>query len=357
MNELIQQLLLQEVPLIDVRAPKEFAKGALPASVNLPIMDDETRHQVGITYKQGGQEDAMRKGFELVSGETRDAVISAWAGFVQANPSAHLYCARGGLRSHIACEWLADEGLPVPRIPGGYKAIRNFLLPLLAAPPPLMLVSGQTGCGKTRFLDNFQRKIDLEGLANHRGSAFGHHLTPQPPQAGFENALAVVFLQLGSQAPVLLEDEGKLVGRIHLPLSLQKAMAEAPILLIQASHEERTLSIYNEYIKDQWADYQATLGDGALAGFKQYLLTATDAIKKRLGGARHKEVRAKLDQALACQSSAGDLDGHKEWIAQLLTDYYDPMYDYQLSQKQERVIYAGSWQEAAQWWADTYAAS
>ncbi|MGI9322168.1 MAG: tRNA 2-selenouridine(34) synthase MnmH, partial [Pseudomonadales bacterium] len=326
MDDLIKNVLVNDLPLIDVRAPAEFAKGALPTSVNLPVMDDEERRQVGLTYRKHGQERAIRLGFELVSGSRKEVVVSAWLAFIKANPEAHLYCARGGLRSEIACDWIAAEGAALPRIPGGYKAIRNFLLGALAALPPVFLVSGQTGCGKTRFLRSFTRMVDLEGLANHRGSAFGAKLLPQPPQASFENALAITLLKLGNQKPVLLEDEGKLIGRINLPPSLQKAMAQAPILLIEASLEERTASIYQEYIIDQWADYQAVCqasGQDAFEAFSSYLLTAMDGIKKRLGGLAHREIRTQMETALARQQQSGKLDGHKGWIEQLLSQYYD----------------------------------
>ena len=353
----LEATLRAGTPLIDVRAPAEFAKGALPASRNLPIMDDEERRQVGIAYKREGQACAMQLGLRLVSGAHREARIQAWLDFIAANPTALLYCARGGLRSEIACDWLAAAGKRPPRIPGGYKAIRNHLLRTLEKPPSLTLVSGQTGCGKTRFIQGFHRHLDLEALANHRGSAFGGYLSPQPPQASFENALALDYLELGTASPVLAEDEGKLIGRVLLPQSLQRAMAQAPILLIEMPMEERATNILDEYIVRQWADYRAALGEAALPAFARYLLAATDAIKKRLGGAAHARVRAKVDAALARQAKDGALETHRPWIEDLLRNYYDPMYNYQLSRKRERVAFAGAWEEAREWCSEGFACS
>ena len=346
----LADLLVQGVPLIDVRSPAEFAKGALPASANLPIMDDEERRQVGIAYKQHGQACAVRLGHELVSGSRKAARIAAWLGFIKANPGAQLYCARGGMRSEIACRWLAEAGAALPRIPGGYKAIRSQLLAALQKPPPLTLVSGQTGCGKTRFLQGFPEALDLEALANHRGSAFGGHLAPQPAQASFENALAIAFLKQGLECPRLVEDESKMIGRILLPPPLQAAMAKAPLLLIETPRAERAASIHQEYIASQWADYQAALGEAAFPAFARYLLAAMDAIRKRLGGAAHQAIRAKMQAALAQQEQTGALQAHQTWIEDLLAQYYDPMYTYQLAKKRDRIACRGPWPQVAAWY-------
>ena len=106
-----RQLLLDDTPMIDVRAPVEFVTGALPSSTNLPLMMDDERHQVGIRYKNNGQQAAIELGHELVNGEIKQQRVDAWQAFMAANPNAVLYCARGGLRSQLTQEWLAEAGI------------------------------------------------------------------------------------------------------------------------------------------------------------------------------------------------------------------------------------------------------
>ena len=121
-----RQLLLDDTPMIDVRAPIEFASGALPFAANLPLMADEERHQVGICYKEQGQQAAIELGHQLVSGDLKAQRVKAWQDFMAANPNAVLYCARGGLRSQLSQEWLAEAGIECPKVEGGYKSSARF---------------------------------------------------------------------------------------------------------------------------------------------------------------------------------------------------------------------------------------
>jgi len=121
-------VLLLDTPLLDVRAPVEFAQGAFPGVTNIPLMNDEERHRVGLQYKQKGQDSAIELGHELVSGEIKQSRVAQWVEFARANPQGYLYCFRGGLRSRISQQWLAEAGIQYPRIIGGYKAMRSFLL-------------------------------------------------------------------------------------------------------------------------------------------------------------------------------------------------------------------------------------
>ncbi|MBN2221475.1 MAG: tRNA 2-selenouridine(34) synthase MnmH, partial [Vallitaleaceae bacterium] len=167
-------IVLNETPLIDVRAPIEFQKGAFPNAFNLPIMDDFERKEVGTTYKQEGNEAAVSLGYQLVSGDNREAKVRAWVAFLKEHPNALIYCFRGGQRSRISQEWTSEAlGHPVDRLEGGYKAFRNYLLNQLITPTeqsytPIRL-SGCTGSGKTPLLKSLPHHIDLEGIANHRG--------------------------------------------------------------------------------------------------------------------------------------------------------------------------------------------
>jgi tRNA 2-selenouridine synthase len=340
-----KSLFLQDCPMIDVRAPVEFGHGAFPAAVNLPILTDEEREQVGTCYKQRGADAAELLGHSLVAGHTRESRLQAWQTFIAAHPDALLYCFRGGLRSQLAQDWLRAAGTPVPRIKGGYKALRGFLLQLFEALPPLVILAGKTGSGKTTLLADMPHQVDLEHRAHHRGSAFGKRLTPQPSQISFENAVAIDFLKLSDAAPdkvVVVEDEGRLIGRVSLPLGLQTAMKQAPLVLLEVDLAARVEHIHAEYIVQHFTELLTTTGDHALAQqtHESSFLQALDAIKKRLGGVAHGELQALMSRAFKAQQR-GDFEVHRDWIQALLVDYYDPMYDYQIGQKAQRIIFRG----------------
>jgi tRNA 2-selenouridine synthase len=189
--------------MMDARAPIEFAKGAFPGAVNLPLMNDHERQRVGTCYKQHGQQAAIVMGHQLVSGAIKAERIQAWADFARAHPDGYLYCFRGGLRSQIVQQWLKDEaGIDYPRVAGGYKAMRNFLLNTVdqaVAQCDFVLLGGMTGTGKTEVLTQLRNGLDLEGHANHRGSSFGKRATGQPTNIDFENRLAVDLLKKRAQ--------------------------------------------------------------------------------------------------------------------------------------------------------------
>lgn len=340
------RLLLEDVSLLDLRAPSEFARGALPKSLNLPLLEDTERHQVGLRYKQSGQEAAMALGHRLVSGEIREQRMAAWCDWAEAHPEGAIYCWRGGQRSNIVQQWLAAEGFARPRIEGGYKALRQHLLHVtekLAPRLPLMVLGGRTGTGKTRLLTRIDRSLDLEGIARHRGSAFGGRPGGQPAPAGFENALGARLLQLQDMGPgpIAVEDESRNIGRLSLPEALIENLATAPLLLVELSLEERVEITLEDYIVSGLAERVAHHGDDGFAVFTSWLRDAMHRIRKRLGGVRHKELTAMLEDALSRQAVSGDPGAHRSWISSLLADYYDPMYDYQLRAKADRIIFRG----------------
>jgi len=340
-------LFLNDVPLMDVRAPAEFARGSFPCAENAPLMNDEERHRVGTCYKEKGQEKAIALGHQLVSGDIRAQRIEAWKRFVARHPDGYLFCFRGGLRSRITQQWLRESGIDYPLVKGGYKALRRFLLDSLeelARHSHFRLLSGRTGTGKTRLLLQLPNPVDLEGLANHRGSSFGRQVTPQPSQIDFENRLAIALLKAHHKVggPVWLEDESRLIGRCALPEALRARMAQAPLLILERPLPERIALIREDYVEQMLAAYVERDGDTAgWLNFRDYLLSAIDRIRKRLGGARHQQLRRYMEQALARQEASGDVSGHDVWIESLLRGYYDPMYDYQLQQRQGRILYRG----------------
>lgn len=349
-------LFLQRVPLLDVRAPVEFARGAFPGAVNRPLLDDEQRHRIGIRYKQAGQQAAIELGHRLVSGPVREARIEAWRRFSLAHPDGALYCFRGGLRSRIAQQWLAEAGIEYLRVAGGYKALRGFLLHELeqaAAGLPLLVLGGRTGVAKTRLIQALADSVDLEGLANHRGSAFGRQLTPQPVQIDFENALAVELLALRARGvrAVVLEDEGSNIGSLAVPASLYRASRRAPLVVLEASLEERVEEILDGYIRDMTRAFAQRHGDEGFARFSDYLLASLGRIRKRLGGLHHQQLEALMRAALDEQGHSGAVDRHRDWIAPLLSEYYDPMYDYQLAGKRERIVFRGAREAVLDWLA------
>ena len=348
-------LFLNDLPLMDVRAPVEFARGSFPNAENAPLMNDEERHRVGICYKEKGQGKAIELGHQLVSGDTRAQRIETWKHFVARHPEGYLFCFRGGLRSRLTQQWIREAGIDYPLVKGGYKALRRFLIDSLEArieSSEFRILSGRTGTGKTRVLKQLSNPVDLEGLANHRGSSFGRQVTAQPSQIDFENRLAVAMLKahhlIGGS--VYLEDESRLVGRCALPESLRARMAESPLMILEQPLEERITIIREDYVEGMVADYINR--DGAEAGwlnFRDYLLSALDRIRKRLGGERHQQLRSLMEQALAEQQASGRTEAHNAWIQALLQDYYDPMYDYQLSRKEGRILGRGGPETILDW--------
>ena len=325
--------------MLDLRAPVEFAKGAFPNATNIPLLSDSERELIGTCYKQQGQDKAIELGHEIVSGENKAQKINAWKSYFQSNPNASLYCFRGGMRSHLVQEWLKDEGVDVPLIKGGYKAMRNQLLTVLEQPINLLRLSGQTGVGKTDLLVQLEHMIDLEGLAHHRGSAFGKYVNEQPSQIDFENNLAIEILKRleESNFPIIIEDESRYIGSINLPLAFIKSMKDSSAILLTCSPEERVHRIYQDYVVNQKKDYLTRYKDQGADLFDESLLQALEKIQKRLGGQRYQELHFIMEQALKQESEVL----HKQWIAGLLECYYDPMYDYQLEKKSELVVFRG----------------
>ena len=345
MSELIKadefkRLLCDGIPMLDVRAPVEFNQGAFPHVSNIPLLNDEQRQQVGLCYKTQGQDKAIQLGYKLISGETKARLIEKWRLFCQQNPDACLYCFRGGMRSHLVQEWLKNEGVYIPLIEGGYKAMRGYLLEVLEQPLNLIRISGQTGVGKTDLLVKLQNKIDLEALANHRGSAFGKQISRQPSQIDFENNLAIEILKkrLQPDSPIIVEDESRYIGSINLPHTFIQNMKSAPVIILTCPQEQRIDRIFKDYVVSQESAYIEIHPENGLQLFADSLQLALKKIQKRLGGARYKHLNEIMQQALNLQSE----QLHKKWISDLLDFYYDPMYQYQLDKKSNKTIFVGN---------------
>ena len=342
-----REIFLNDIPLMDMRAPVEFHKGAFPGVVNLPLMTDIERQKVGTCYKQKGQQAAIELGHQLVGGQIKAERVEAWASFAKAHPEGYLYCFRGGLRSQTVQQWLKDAGIDYPRVLGGYKAMRTFLIETTqqaVAECDFVIVGGMTGTGKTEVIAQLGNSLDLEGHANHRGSSFGKRATGQPGQIDFENRLAIDILKqrAAGTEQFVLEDESRLVGSCSLPLELYQGMQHFPLVWLEDSFEGRARRILGDYVIDLACEFRQVHGEEeGFALFAARLLQSLDNILKRLGGDRHARLRAIMQAALAEQERSGEVSLHLGWIEGLLSEYYDPMYAFQRESKGERIEFCG----------------
>ena len=311
-------------------------------------MDNRQRETVGTCYKQHGRQDAIRKGHELVQKEVREARISAWIEFASRNPNGSLYCFRGGLRSQIAQQWMHEAGTDFPVVPGGYKALRTFLLSeldALARQYRFTLVGGKTGSGKTILVNRLKQGIDLEAAAYHRGSSFGRHARSQNSQINFENILAIDFLKVRHRQvqSIVLEDEARTIGKVGIPKSLFEKMRQSAIVVIEEPYEARLERLIKEYVVDMCSEFRnLDAGSDDFGAFSAYLLDSLDRIRKRLGPARYPGIRNTMQQALDLHAKTGDTRKHYDWLAPVLSNYYDPMYEDQLRQRKDFICFRGN---------------
>lgn len=350
-----QALLLSGGPFIDVRAPVEFLRGSIPGALNMPILDTAEREQVGLCYKQHGQQAAITLGHQLVQGTRKAERIARWCAFAHSHPEASLYCWRGGLRSRTAATWMQEAGQAVRLVEGGYKALRNRLLRELepaAFREPLIVVAGRTGSAKTALIQRLSGGIDLEGFARHRGSSFGRRTVEPPAQIDFENATALAMLRHRCEKPgggLFLEDESRQIGPINVPLELYRKMKNAPLALVEMPLEFRVEQILRDYICADLLELQAREPATAFDELASRLLQSLDRIQRRLGPERYRDAVQLLRDALRQHREQGDIEPHRDWIALLLREYYDPMYEYQLDKSADRIGFRGSWDEVHEW--------
>lgn len=303
--------LRKNLPIIDARSEGEFAQSLIPGAINIPILNDGERVIVGTLYKNKGNEAATLKGFELVGPRFHDIQKSALSQFP--DKKILIYCWRGGMRSQILSWLLTMVGFEVYRLQGGYKTYRTHCFDLIRGKLNLIVLSGRTGTGKTRLLKRLESKgeqiLDLEGIANHKGSSFGAiGQDPQPTVEQFENLLAEAMMKLDSDRPAWIENESRKIGRLILPDQFYRQMLQAPLIDIQRTDAERVQLIAEEY--------------GLLP--KDELIQAVLRLKKKLGGLR------------TSQAIEAIVDGnHEDWIANLLI-YYDKAYDFDLEKHESK---------------------
>lgn len=340
-------IVLENRPLIDVRAPVEFEKGAFPTSVNLPLMSDEERHLIGIRYKEAGNEKAVALGHELVQGSVKEARVQAWLDFIKQHPDTYLYCFRGGQRSQITQEWLAEAGVTLPRLQGGYKAFRNYLIQeseRISEEAETIIIGGRTGSGKTLLIHKLDNMIDLEGLANHRGSSFGRYTTPQPQQIDFEDQLSYKLIQHENEGhkQLVIEHESHNIGRVFIPKPVFENLQQGSLIILETPVEERVQITFDEYVISALEQYKIHHGEDGEQVWFDDMSASLDRIKKRLGSERYHSLKVVLENAFRIQRVSGKLEAHKEWVQALLEEYYDPMYDYQIEKTPIPIIFRGN---------------
>tara|TARA_B100000674_G_scaffold473449_1_gene464401 strand:+ start:4177 stop:5232 length:1056 start_codon:yes stop_codon:yes gene_type:complete len=302
-------------PIVDVRTPSEFVQGHWPGAVNIPLFTDDQRHQVGLTYKQQGRLAAIELGLQLCGPALAELSAALTRTAAGSSGPLRLYCWRGGMRSN-SMAWLAGlSDHPATVLEGGYKSYRRWVLDRFNQTWPLHVLGGRTGTGKTDLLLELNRRgvgvVDLEGLANHRGSSFGNlGLPEQPTSEQYENMLAerLENLRDNGATEIWLEAESIQVGRCRIPKGLFDQMRTAPVLEIQRCERERVERLVGVYSCHGKAE----------------LSEATERIQKRLGPQRTRqalEAIASENWSVACQA---------------MLDYYDSCYDRELERSPVR---------------------
>jgi tRNA 2-selenouridine synthase len=299
-------------PVIDVRAPSEFQQGHMPGAVNIPLFNDHERKVVGTAYKQVNKESAMYAGLEF-AGKKLVELAKEGERVAGKNRTLLVHCWRGGMRSK-SMVWLFETiGISCYLLEGGYKAYRNFVREVLAQPLKLLVIGGRTGSGKTTILHHLrnmgEQVIDLEGLAHHKGSAFGALGEPdQPTTEQFENDLAREILPLHSEKVTWIEDESRNVGRCVVPVELFTRMRGARTVFLDISRELRAKHLVVDYAKYDQEELRACVMK----------------IEKRLGGDRTLEAMESIDRKEYYQT------------ALITLHYYDKAYMYSLEKNHEK---------------------
>jgi tRNA 2-selenouridine synthase len=305
----VEEFLIQSSNklLIDVRAPLEFRKGHIPGAINIPLFDDLERAEIGTLYKSLGKDDAVMRGLEIVAPKLTEFIKETKKNSL--NNEVFIYCFRGGMRSNSFGWLLNTAGLKVKIMAGGYKAYRNQVLKNFDKDYKLVLLGGATGSGKTEILSYLKKSIpvlDLEDLANHKGSAFGGINQPaQLTQQLFENNLNDALEKLPIGKIIMVEDESMSIGYNKIPYSFWLKMKAAPIIKIGVPFGLRVKRLVKEY------------GDADVEALKKSIKN----ISQQLGPNQFKECNILLDE------------GKLEEVAAITLKYYDRAYEYNHTKK------------------------
>ena len=304
--------LSERFPVIDVRAPLEFEQGHIPGAINIPLFDNHEREVVGTKYKQVNKESAMYAGLEF-AGKKLVKLAKEGERAAGSNKTLLVHCWRGGMRSR-SMVWLFETlGLTCHLLEGGYKSYRRHVKEVVASPLNLFVIGGRTGSGKTAILHQLdlrgEQVIDLEGLAHHKGSAFGAlGESEQPTTEQFENNLCQKILELDPRKITWIEDESRNIGKCVIPGEFYSRMRESDLVFLDISRELRA-----EYLVVDYARYEP-----------EALKDCVIKIGKRLGGDRTREALESID--------TGDF----HTTAMITLHYYDKAYMFSLEKNHER---------------------
>jgi tRNA 2-selenouridine synthase len=307
---------LEHLPIIDVRSPGEHAKGHIPGATNIELFTDEERAVVGTAYKKESKDRAIELGYEFVNPKLRDFITKSIE--VAPRKEVVVHCWRGGMRSNAFADHLLENGFEtVYVIEKGYKAFRNYVLQFFEQPFDLKVLGGYTGTGKTEILRFLEKKgeqvVDLEGLAHHRGSAFGGiDLPPQPTTEQFENTLFSIVRSLNRHRPIWVEDESIVIGKVGIPAGFYKQMSDLPVYFLDVPLQERIKHLVDTY---------ANLSQDELA-------EAIRRITKKLGN----------DKAKFALDALNNKDYRK--VVEIVLFYYDKYYLRGLQQRKEAKVLA-----------------
>lgn len=298
-------------PVVDVRSPIEFEKGHIPGSYNIPLFSNDERAAIGTLYKKEGQDEAVKLG-ESFANPKIDWYLTEVEKVAPKGPVI-VTCFRGGLRSRRFSMLLDQNGIEVYRLEKGYKSFRRAAGKSFSLSREILLLGGRTGSGKTDVLKELKKAgeavIDLEGLANHRGSAFGSiGLGDQPTTEQFENNLFEKLRETAGHVPLWIEDESLNIGRVYLPKVFHVLMKSSPMIILDLPIELRVERLCRDY---------------AQCG-KEPLIEAVNRISKRLGGENSVQAIRAIEE------------GNLSYAATLTLRYYDKCYDYGLERDKKR---------------------
>ena len=300
-------IIRDQVNVVDVRSPKECNEGSIPGAVNLPLLSDTERSRVGLLYKKMGQAKAVDEGYQILEPKL-DHFRAYFDQFSKKTPLV-VYCARGGMRSQVITALSRTLGYEAKQLTGGYKAFRNYTLAFLAISPltsPPVVLHGKTGVGKTMVLTRLANSLDLEGLAQHRGSLFGGIGKDPVTQKTFEARLLTKIASLDQCRPIFVEGESRKIGDLTVPPKLFESMKNGRIILLEASIETRVARTVEEYVTNQpgnCSEIRAVIG----------------LLEKDLGKKNVKRLQEEFDN--------GEYEKCFEYI---LLNYYDKKYAYSM---------------------------
>lgn len=295
--------------VFDVRTPAEFEKGHIPGAINLPLFTNEERVIIGTLYKQEGRQPAILKGLELVGPKLKDIVATVTE--KTAHNTVLVHCWRGGMRSG-SVSWLLNlYGFKVYTLRGGYKTFRRKVLASFENTYSLQVLGGKTGSAKSRVLRQLlelgEQVIDLESLACHKGSSFGHLGETVPPtQEMFENYLGIALMQSVPGKKIWVEDESQMIGTKVVPKTFYAQLREAPVIYLNVAFETRV-----KYLAEAYGKYD-----------RDALIEATRRIEKRLGPEQTKTAVALITEGKMPEACA------------IILRYYDKTYDFGLSKRE-----------------------